>query len=403
MRFARRKFLQVGVIAIAITLFMLSDDGAWSQVTRTIKIVVPVSPGGVLDTLARLLGEQIRHAQGVTMLVENRSGAGGMIAAEAVSLAAPDGNTLMMISPNLLATSQLRKLDYDLRLEPVCYLVSVPVAEQERGKNFVVIGYDTPDRYDRPAMMGVRRTKVAIFGEQGRFGAALQQRLAQRVGAGQIKATFGEEQNREIATNSDIIVVAIQPHRVGALLNEISSSLTCDAQIVSFTAGYPLELVYRLTRRPAARAIADPWWNVSAIMQGAGFSDDHFRRIFDGLTKKQTIMLKTDKDIDEFTAAINHAFVVLLGQRLSVIRNADEHLEFIAPRIGLSRVEINKFLPKREPSELISSATSKGGICDAIMQTIQEEPDITPSDLFNRCFEIAPGPTSVVRWRTPRQ
>jgi tripartite-type tricarboxylate transporter receptor subunit TctC len=107
-------------------VFMLSGHGAWSQVTRTIKIAVPVSLGGALDTLAGLLGEQIRHAQGVTTLVENRSGAGGAIAAEAVSRAAPDGNTLMMVSPDLLATSQLRNLNYDLRLEPVCYLVSVP-------------------------------------------------------------------------------------------------------------------------------------------------------------------------------------------------------------------------------------------------------------------------------------
>jgi tripartite-type tricarboxylate transporter receptor subunit TctC len=89
MRFARQKFIK-HVIAVAITVFVLSGHGAWSQATRTIKIVVPVSPGGVLDTLARLLGEQIRHAQGQTVLVENRSGAGGMIAAEAVSRAAPE-------------------------------------------------------------------------------------------------------------------------------------------------------------------------------------------------------------------------------------------------------------------------------------------------------------------------
>jgi tripartite-type tricarboxylate transporter receptor subunit TctC len=126
MRFARQKFLQ-RVIAVAITVFVLSGHGAWSQATRTIKIVVPVLPGGALDTLARLLGEQIRHAQGQTVLVENRSGAGGMIAAEAVSRAAPDGNTLMMASPDFLATSRLRKLDHDLRFEPVCYLVSVPI------------------------------------------------------------------------------------------------------------------------------------------------------------------------------------------------------------------------------------------------------------------------------------
>jgi tripartite-type tricarboxylate transporter receptor subunit TctC len=125
MRFSRQKVVK-HVIAVAITVFVLFGHGAWSQATRTIKIVVPVSPGGVLDTLARLLGEQIRHAQGQTVLVENRSGAGGMIAAEAVSRAAPDGYTLMMASPDFLTTSRLRKLDYDLRFEPVCYLVSVP-------------------------------------------------------------------------------------------------------------------------------------------------------------------------------------------------------------------------------------------------------------------------------------
>jgi tripartite-type tricarboxylate transporter receptor subunit TctC len=137
MGLGRRKFLQLGVTAIvAIAVFTLSGQSAWSQATSTVKIVVPVSPGGVLDALARLLGEQIRHAQGHAVLVENRPGAGGMIAAEAVSRAAPDGNTLMIASPDLLVTSRLRRLDYDLRFEPVCYLVSVP--------NVVVVNSASP-------------------------------------------------------------------------------------------------------------------------------------------------------------------------------------------------------------------------------------------------------------------
>jgi tripartite-type tricarboxylate transporter receptor subunit TctC len=126
MSLARGQLLRLGLTAGAIGIFMLSGHGACSQMTGTIKIVVPVSPGGVLDTLARLLSEQIRRGQGQTALVENRSGAAGMIAAEVVSRAAPDGNTLMMVSPDLLATSYLRKLDYESRFEPVCYLVSVP-------------------------------------------------------------------------------------------------------------------------------------------------------------------------------------------------------------------------------------------------------------------------------------
>ena len=136
MRFACQKLLQLGVTAIAITLVILSGQSAWSQATRTIKIVVPVSPGGVLDAVARLLGEQIRHAQGHVVLVENRPGAGGLIAAEAVSRATPDGNTLMIASTDLLVTSRLRRLDYELRFEPVCYLVSVP--------NLIVVNNASP-------------------------------------------------------------------------------------------------------------------------------------------------------------------------------------------------------------------------------------------------------------------
>ena len=136
MRVACRTLLQLGVTAIAIALVILSGRSAWSQATRIIKIVVPVSPGGVLDAVARLLGEQIRHAQGQVVVVENRPGAGGLIAAEAVSRATPDGNTLMIASTDWLVASRLRRLDYDLRFEPFCYLVSVP--------NIIVVNSASP-------------------------------------------------------------------------------------------------------------------------------------------------------------------------------------------------------------------------------------------------------------------
>jgi tripartite-type tricarboxylate transporter receptor subunit TctC len=128
MKLPRRKFLQFVGAAAAAVLVILTGHGAWSQTTRTIKIVVPTAPGGSLDLVARLLGEQIGKAQGQTMLIENRPGAGGVIGAEGVSRAAPDGNTLLMPAPDLLISSHLRKLNIDLRtsFEPICYLVSVP-------------------------------------------------------------------------------------------------------------------------------------------------------------------------------------------------------------------------------------------------------------------------------------
>src|SRR6266699_3418214 len=115
MKLPRRQFLHLaaGAAALAMPFVGLISDGAWSQATRTIKIVVPFPPGGVLDILARVLAEQIGRAQGTTMIVENRPGAGGVIGTEAVSRATPDGNTLLVNSSSFITIPHLQKLNYD--------------------------------------------------------------------------------------------------------------------------------------------------------------------------------------------------------------------------------------------------------------------------------------------------
>jgi tripartite-type tricarboxylate transporter receptor subunit TctC len=92
----RRKILRLAEAAAVVILVTLCGHVAWSQGSRPIKIIVPASPGGGGDTVARLLGEQIGRAQGQMVLIENRPGAGGVIGAEAVSHAAPDGYTVLM-------------------------------------------------------------------------------------------------------------------------------------------------------------------------------------------------------------------------------------------------------------------------------------------------------------------
>jgi len=75
----------IASLTIFAAFFGPCCQGAWSQTTRTIKLVVPFPPGGVADVLARLLAEQIGRAQGPTFVVENRPGAATMIATDADS------------------------------------------------------------------------------------------------------------------------------------------------------------------------------------------------------------------------------------------------------------------------------------------------------------------------------
>jgi tripartite-type tricarboxylate transporter receptor subunit TctC len=124
----RRQFLHLAAGAVALSIICIFGHGASSQTTRTIKVVVPNTPGGSVDILARLLAEQIGRAQGTTVIVENRPGAGTVIGTEAVSRAAPDGNTLLMTQAPFIINPLLRKQNYHplTNFEPICYLVSFP-------------------------------------------------------------------------------------------------------------------------------------------------------------------------------------------------------------------------------------------------------------------------------------
>jgi tripartite-type tricarboxylate transporter receptor subunit TctC len=122
----RRQFLKCAGCAVAAFLITLSSRGAWSQ-PQTTKIVVPFPAGGGLDFLARLLAEQIGR-QGLTVVIENRPGAGTMIGTEAASRAASDGSTLLLNTPNFVINPHLRKVNYDplTGFESICLLAISP-------------------------------------------------------------------------------------------------------------------------------------------------------------------------------------------------------------------------------------------------------------------------------------
>jgi tripartite-type tricarboxylate transporter receptor subunit TctC len=126
MRFARPKSRWLAVTFLVVTL-ALDVPVAFGQ-SGQLHLVVPFPPGGTADILARLLADQIGRAQGVSTVIENRPGAGTIVATEAVSRAAPDGSTLLLNANSFVINPNLRKLSYDpfKSFEPVCYLVRSP-------------------------------------------------------------------------------------------------------------------------------------------------------------------------------------------------------------------------------------------------------------------------------------
>jgi tripartite-type tricarboxylate transporter receptor subunit TctC len=94
MKVPRRQFLHLAAGAVLpITLRI-----AWARAypTRPVRIISGFPPGGVNDTYARLIGQWLSERLGKRFIVENRSGAGGNIAAELVARSAPDGYTLLL-------------------------------------------------------------------------------------------------------------------------------------------------------------------------------------------------------------------------------------------------------------------------------------------------------------------
>jgi tripartite-type tricarboxylate transporter receptor subunit TctC len=116
-------------IALAATLSLAAAaPGAWAQ-SGTIKIVVPYTPGSGPDILSRLMAEQIGRAQGPTVVVENRPGAGTVIGTEAVERAEPDGHTVLLVANSFVVNPALKRASYDptRSFDSVCYLAATPM------------------------------------------------------------------------------------------------------------------------------------------------------------------------------------------------------------------------------------------------------------------------------------
>ncbi len=130
----RGTWLRSALTLLVAALAPLAWQSAFAQTypSRPVRIVVPFPPGGTTDVVARILAQRLTETMGQTFVVENRAGAAGMIGADVVAKAAPDGHTLLMHNisfPFAAVAAQLAArspFNVDTDLAGVSVAVNVP-------------------------------------------------------------------------------------------------------------------------------------------------------------------------------------------------------------------------------------------------------------------------------------
>lgn len=127
---------------LALPVFAALPATAQDYPTGPVRGIVPFAPGSATDTVARLFAERLREPLGQPVIVENRAGASGLIGAEAVAKAAPDGMTLLFgtNSTNAAADALFKRVPFDMArgFAPISTLASVPL--------LVAVSVDSPHR-----------------------------------------------------------------------------------------------------------------------------------------------------------------------------------------------------------------------------------------------------------------
>ena len=138
MKLPRRQFLHLAAGAAALPATSRVAT-AQAYPSRPVRVIVGFAAGGATDIVARIMGQGLSDRLGQQFVVENRPGAGTNIATEAVVNAAPDGHTLLMVSPtNTVNATLYDKLSYNFMRD------IAPVAGVTRVANVMVVNPSVP-------------------------------------------------------------------------------------------------------------------------------------------------------------------------------------------------------------------------------------------------------------------
>jgi tripartite-type tricarboxylate transporter receptor subunit TctC len=120
--------VQCAVVALGLAIGAAAQAQTWPA--RPVRVIIPFAPGGGTDIQGRLLGKKFYESMGQTFVVENRTGAAGLIGAEVAARAPADGYTILFTTASLAVNVSLyKKIAFDplKDLQPVSWISSVPL------------------------------------------------------------------------------------------------------------------------------------------------------------------------------------------------------------------------------------------------------------------------------------
>jgi tripartite-type tricarboxylate transporter receptor subunit TctC len=123
----RRTFIKHAAAATALGGGLIGAPAVLAQAgypNKPIKFIVPLAPGGAIDFIARAIGERMSGPLGQQIVVENRTGAGGVIGMDTAMKSDPDGYTVLITNDNAASAPHIANLphDYTKEMQGVCYL-----------------------------------------------------------------------------------------------------------------------------------------------------------------------------------------------------------------------------------------------------------------------------------------
>src|SRR5690606_4332728 len=168
--FSLRRLLSCALLSLALPAIALAQ-----YPSQPVRLIVGFPPGTGPDIVARLLGQEMSNTLGQNVVVENRAGAGGQIAAQSVARAQPDGYSLLLgeIGSLSIAPAAFTTLNYDAIND------FAPVTEAVRADFVLVVPAQSPHKtledFITNAKADKQRVNFATFGAAtpGHFGAEL--------------------------------------------------------------------------------------------------------------------------------------------------------------------------------------------------------------------------------------